>query len=113
MSDDTNTNGIPDFFEVSQGAGGVTMGEYTTPYDQGYVQATWNQSPGTHEGTCLLQLMSNMVDGWGSFTLTFNILEFLGTETYTPGSNTVSGSISLKQSDAAQNSVVGPTDFTK
>lgn len=92
---DANDNGWDDSFEVSQAAGGTSQGQYTTAISGGTVTATWSRAAGSKAGTCLLRLVDNTYGDLGTYRHTFEVLELTGPLTYTPGSNTVSGSVNL------------------
>jgi hypothetical protein len=50
---------------------------------------------------------------YGTFLSTFEILEYTGTISYSPGSNTVSGSVNLTQTGNAANQLQGAAQFAK
>ncbi len=111
---DANNNGFNDFFEVSQGvAATVTSGSYSTPtYFSGTLSATWSRTAGSKNGTCVIVLHD---DNWGDLTFTcpFELLEYTGLLTYTPGSNTISAAISLTQTGNSAKTLQGPMVFVK
>ncbi len=107
---DANGNGFDDSFEVSQAAGGTSQGQYTTVVSSGTVSANWNRAAGSKTGTCQLHLVDSVYGDLGSFQHTFEVLEYTGSLTYTPGSNTVSGSVNLtNETDQLR----GPVSFVK
>jgi hypothetical protein len=112
---DANNDGYNDFFEVSQAVGPTTTsGSYATSYAfYGSVTATWSRAAGSPEGTCILTLNDVNFGGLGNFTCPFELLEYTGPLTYTPGSNTVDASISLTQTGDGSNTLQGPIDFDK
>jgi hypothetical protein len=67
---DADNDGWPDFFQVSQGAGGTTSGTYATAIGGGTVTATWNRPAGSKDGTCVLSLVDNTY-GPGRFPAQF------------------------------------------
>jgi hypothetical protein len=112
---DANGNGFDDFFEVSQGlAATVPSGTYSTStYFSGTVTATWSRSAGSKNGTCVLNLYDDLWGSLGNFTCPFELIEYTGPLTYTPGSNTVSASINLTQTGNATKTMQGPITFVK
>jgi hypothetical protein len=113
-SGDADHNGWRDFFEVSQPVNAASSGIYSlSVYGDGTIQASWTRAAGSHTGTCVLKFKPNPYYTWSTFTHTFEILEYAGTLNYTPGSNGVSGDISLTQSDGAGDQFAGPISFVK
>jgi hypothetical protein len=110
---DVNQNGFADFFEVSQGASGTTTGAYATMVDDGSVRATWNRAAGSKDGTCVLRITSRVFGLLGDFTHPFELIEYTGPLTYTPGTNTVSGGLALVQTGNPQNRLGGPAEFAR
>jgi hypothetical protein len=120
---DANNNRIPDFFEVSRSVSGSSSGSYyftDAVYgytDYGTIAITWSRTAGSKSGTCRLTFTDNsgyVIPGyWGTFVSTFEILEYTGTISYTPGSNVVSGSVALTQTGAPANTWQGPIQFLK
>ena len=111
---DVNGNGFDDFFEVSQGVStAVTSGSYNTDISSGTVTATWSRSAGSKDGTCQLDLNDDTYGDLGTYTCPFTLLEYTGPLTYTPGSNTVSATISLTQTGNSANTLLGPVTFVK
>lgn len=107
---DANDNGFDDSFEVSQGVSGSSIGEYTTVLGGGNITASWSRGAGSKDGTCSLRLVDNTYGDLGTYWHTFEVLEYKGPLTYTPGSNTVSGSVNLTN---AAGELQGPVSFTK
>jgi len=112
---DANGNGFDDFFEVSQEVSAtVPSGTYSTStYFSGTVTATWSRSAGSKNGTCVLNLYDDLWGSLGNFTCPFELIEYTGPLTYTPGSNTVSASINLTQTGNAIKTMQGPITFVK
>ena len=112
---DINDHFINGFWEVSQGlTNAVTSGTYSTStYFSGTVTATWSRNPGSKDGTCLLDLNDDLWGDLGSFSCPFEVIEYGGSLTYTPGSNTVSASINLTQIGNPVNTLQGPITFDK
>ncbi|HKS35864.1 MAG TPA: hypothetical protein VJW76_01655 [Verrucomicrobiae bacterium] len=111
---DANQNGFADFFETSQAVSGTTSGTFATEaQDSGTVVATWSREAGAKDGNCDLRLRSQMFGDLGTFRHTFELLEYKGTLTYTPGTNRVACLVDLKQTGAPDNVLVGPMTFTK
>ena len=112
---DANGNGFDDFFEVSQSVNGLSSsGAYSLDYwGNGDIQASWYRGAGSSQGTCVLQFKSYPYYTWLTFTHTFELLEYKGPLSYTPGSNTVSGSVNLTQTGNPANQMGGPVQFAK
>ncbi|NOS71672.1 MAG: hypothetical protein HOP33_17320 [Verrucomicrobia bacterium] len=110
---DANGNGFDDSFEVSQAAGGTSSGEYTTAGGGGTVSATWSRAAGSSAGTCWLHLVDDTYGNLGTFQHTFEVLEYTGPLTYTPGSNAVTGNINLTQTGNPTATLLGPVQFQK
>jgi hypothetical protein len=111
---DANNDGINDFFEVSQGvATTVTSGYYTTDISVGTVSATWSRAAGSKSGTCSFDLVDDTYGDLGTYTCPFEVIEYTGPLTYTPGSNTVSASINQTQTGNPANTFQGPIAFDK
>ncbi len=118
LGGDANGNGFPDFFEIAQGVTNQTsVGELDSYsfYSSGdSFQATWNRAAGSVTGTCSFQVY----DYYGypntiQFNFTFNILEYTGPLTYTPGAGTVSAAINLTQTGNPANTLQGAVNFDK
>jgi hypothetical protein len=109
---DANGNGFDDSFEVSQAAGGTSVGEYETGggVGGGTVSATWSRAAGSKDGNCSLRLVDRTYGDLGSYRHTFEVLEYTGSLTYTPGSNAVSGSLNVTN---ATGQLHGPLNFSK
>jgi hypothetical protein len=107
---DANDNGFDDSFEVSQAISGGSAGQYATGLGGGTITATWSRAAGSSAGTCSLRLVDNMFGDLGTFQHTFEVLEYTGTLAYTPGSNTVSGSLDLTN---ATDLLLGPINLVK
>jgi hypothetical protein len=112
---DANTNRFPDFFEVSQRLqAATTSGSWSVgSYGGGSISAAWNRTAGSKSGTCRLVLTDTYGQHYGTFLSAFEILEYAGTISYSPGSNTVSGSVNLTQTGNAANQLQGAVQFTK
>jgi|SRR5579859_3475490 len=106
---DANSNGFNDFFESSQAGSGTTSGMYTVPGSPSdTASADWSRAAGSTTGTCVLHL-----NNFGDFNFTFSILEYTGPLSYTPGSNTVSGNITITNTADATQQLFGPIAFVK
>ena len=111
---DANGNGFDDFFEVSQGVGTTTTsGSYSTSISSGTVSARWSRSAGSKTGNCVFNLDDDTFGNLGDYTIQFDILEYTGPLTYTPGTNTVSARINLTQTGNPANTLAGPIIFDK
>jgi hypothetical protein len=112
---DANHNGMTDFFEVSQGVtNAVTSGTYSTStYFSGAITVTWNRAAASKDGTCVLDLYDDLWGDLGNFSCPFELIEYTGPFTYTPGSNTVSAAVSLTRTGTPANTLQGPIVFDK
>ena len=117
---DANGNRFPDFFEVSRATSVTTPGSfnYLDPvyqvYGSGNINAVWTRSAGQKAGTYRMTLVDNdLGDYWGTMQGTFEILEYTGTVSYTPATNSVSGTVALAQTGASANTFQGPLQFVK
>jgi hypothetical protein len=120
---DANNNRFPDFFEVSRGVSGSSVGSFyftDARYgftDYGTIAITWTRTAGSKSGTCRLTFTDTSghvyPDYWGTFVSTFEILEYTGTVSYTPGSNVVSAAVTVSQTGAPANTWRGPIQFLK
>jgi hypothetical protein len=111
---DVNGNGFDDFFEVSQGVNPTsTSGTFSTFVSSGTLAVTWSRAAGSKDGTCTMDFMDDTFGDLGTYTATFTLIEYTGPLTYTPGSNTVTGSVNLVQTGNAANQFTGPVQFNK
>jgi hypothetical protein len=110
---DANNNGFEDFLEVSQGVNATTSGTYDDSIGGGTVRATWSRAAGSMNGTCVFSLEDSTYGPIGDFTHTFQLIEYTGPLTYTPGSNTVTGIVNLVQTGNPANQFTGPVQFNK
>ncbi len=113
---DINGNKFPDFFEVSQRVSNATSGGAYNYYDSmvghinGTITATWNRSANSKNGTCKIDLHDPYYDTL--FIHPFEILEYTGTISFTPGTNLVSGTLTLTQTGGT-NKFQGAIQFVK
>jgi hypothetical protein len=107
---DANGNGFDDFFEVSQGRSATSSGVYAFDFEGTVrsVSANWSRAAGSASGTCVITLQ-----GYGTYTHTFQILEYTGTIEYTAGADTVTSSVSFVQTGAPENMIGGSMNFQK
>jgi hypothetical protein len=110
---DVNSNGFNDFFESAIGVGASSSGTYTTAIGNGTVTASWQRPAGSENGTCSLHLVDSTFGDLGIFNHTFQLLEYGGPVTYRPGSNSVTGSINLVQTNNPTSLIEGPFQFVK
>ena len=110
---DDNNNGWNDFFEVAQGVSASSSGVYTTPLGGGTVTANWNRGAGAKDGTCVLTLVDNAFGDLGQFQHSFELIEYTGPLTYTPGTNIVKGSVNLTKTGDPSSQLQGPVQFVK
>ena len=108
---DANGNGIDDSYEVSQAVNATSQGQYANDSGRtGKATATWRRAAGARTGTCGLHLVDDAYGDLGTYLHTFTVLQYTGALTYTPGTNTVSGSLNLtNQTDQLR----GPATFVK
>jgi hypothetical protein len=110
---DANGNGFADFFEVAQGISANSSGSYSIPgIGSGSATASWSRSAGSRTGTCALTF-HNSSFGNLVFIAVFDVLEYTGQLTYTPGSNTVSGTMELTQTGDSSITLQAPLEFIK
>jgi len=110
---DVNRNTYPDFFEVSLPVNTTSSGIFNfTGFGSGTVAASWSRSAGSQLGTCFLTFRLSPFETY-VFAPTFELIEYTGPLTYTPGSNTVSGSVNLTQTGNPANQMQGPVQFVK
>ena len=113
--EDNNNNRYPDFFEVSRSMSATSFGSFSAGGAAGVsgaVTATWTRAAGSRTGNVTLRLDDNQFY-YGTFHHTFEILEYTNVVSYTPGSNTVSGSVNLAKTGAATQTFKGPVAFVK
>src|ERR1017187_1727148 len=111
---DADGDGFSDFFEVSQPVSATSSGTFNIPQiTSGTVRADWGRTAGSHWGTCVLTFKPSGLYTWEVFTHSFELLEYAGPLSYTPGSNTVNGSINLTQTDNPGYQMLGPVQFVK
>lgn len=89
---DANTNGIPDFFDISEPVSGVTTaGTFQDMEQTGKITAVWNRTANAKDGLCRLTL-----EGYNlTFAHAFEIIEFSGSLNYSSTTTNVTGSVQL------------------
>ena len=112
-STDQNSYGFDDFFEVSQGVSAVTSGSESTTISSGSVTATWSRPTASPNGTCRLHFVDDTYGDLGNYNCPFTLIEYTGSLTYMPGSNTVSTGINLAQTGNSARTLQGPIHFVK
>jgi hypothetical protein len=106
---DANNDGFDDFLEVSQAVGpATTQGVFNTVVDSGTVTANWSRAAGSSTGSCTVQMTGKTFGQLPAFTFTFEVLTYLGTYTYTPTTNSITGLLSLTNIESASNILSGP-----
>ena len=113
-SEDSNGNGISDFFEVDRAVSIGSSGTYAVIWSPGYgqLQFQWTRAAGSRNGSCVLTMIDPILGQMGPFTHTFELVEaYSGSLTYTAGSNSVSGTISITR--AAEDALTGPMTLQK
>jgi hypothetical protein len=109
---DANGDGFDDFFQVAQGINASSSGTYSiNGLGSGSVTASWSRDAGSRTGICGLVFHNS--SGNLAFIIGFDVLEYTGPLTYTPGSNTVSGTVDLTQTGDPATTLQGPIQFTK
>ena len=113
-SADLNRDGFDDFFQLDQGiTNGVSTGAYHLDlYGNGSATATWNRPAGSKNGSCALTLRLLPFEPV-TFEIPFEVLEYRGALSYTPGATNVSGTINLVQSGDPGNRMSGALLWTK
>ncbi|HEX7618624.1 MAG TPA: hypothetical protein VF480_07890, partial [Verrucomicrobiae bacterium] len=114
---DANGNGFPDFWEVSQGVNGLTSSGVIQCSGFGInynLTATWHRNAGSATGTCAITFHdpSNPFNNI-TFVHSFELIEYTGPLTYTPGSNTISATVNLTQTGNPANTFQGSIAFGK
>jgi hypothetical protein len=109
---DTNRNGFLDFFEVSQAVMPITSaGAYNiSGFGSGNVTATWSRDAGSALGYCFYSIPSSY--GTLDFAQAFELIEYTGTLSYSPGATNVAASLSLTETNTG-NTLEGPVAFVK
>ncbi len=111
---DANNDGFDDYFDVSRAVSGkVSTGVFASPVDDGTVRATWSRPAGSKVGTCVLRLTGNTFGQLPDFTHAFELIEYTGPLSFTPGTNRVTGTLNLTQTGDPANQLVGPVEFVK
>ncbi len=111
---DANENGFDDFLEVAQSVGlTLTAGAYSTYVSDGTITAKWSRGAGTPNGTCVFSLEDDTFGPLGDFVHTFEVLEYTGPLSYTPGTSNVIASFNLTQTGNPANTLQGPALFSK
>ena len=114
---DANGNCFPDFWEVSQGVNGLTSSGVIQCSGFGinyFLTATWHRNAGSATGTCAITF-HDPTNPFNNITFvhSFELIEYTGPLAYTPGSNTISGSIILTKTGNLANTFQGPIAFDK
>lgn len=112
---DANGNGTPDFFEVSQGISAASSGTYAVIWGPGYGQLTfqWTRAAGSPQGSCLLTMIDPILGQMGPFTHAFELTGYTGEMVYSPGSNSVTGTISFERDGPASDVLEGAISLVK
>jgi hypothetical protein len=107
---DDNRNGVADFFESSQAvASTTTEGTFEDFEQRGKVTTIWSRGANSKNGTCRLSM-----DAYGlTFNLTYEVLEFIGTLTYTTLETNVTGTVALTNNASPPKTLSGKIDFNK
>ncbi len=111
---DSNGNGFYDFFEVAQAVPGLPAdGAFSiTGFGGGAFTATWSREAGSAFGFCTYTIPNSLGGGNLTFIHQFELLEFVGPISYTPGTNAVSASLSITNTNSLT-TLVGPALFQK
>jgi hypothetical protein len=107
---DDNRNGVADFFEASQAVAATnTEGTFQDFEQSGKVTMTWSRPANSKNGTCRFSM-----DTYGlTFNLNYEILEFVGTLTYTTFETNVTGTVALTNNATPSKILSGKIDFNK
>ena len=110
---DANHNGFADFFELSQAVPSLpASGIYDiNGFGGGSFTATWYRDAGSPIGA-LTYTIPNPFGGNLAFYHQFELIEYDGALSYTPGSNVVSGSVSLTHTNSGT-TLDGRVEFNK
>lgn len=107
---DANTNGVPDFFEISQAvAATTTNGAFDDATQTGKVTTTWSRNADSTNGTCRLTMAGYDL----TFVHTFELQEYRGTLKYSSASTNVTGTMTLTNAAAAKQTLSGPVLLEK
>ncbi len=111
---DVNNNKYADFLESGlalNATSGGSMSYFDPIYGQQStsINVQWTRTAGSVNGTCRI---TSQDPYWGTFVCPFRILEYKGSLTYTPGTNSVAATLSVTQTGSA-NSMQGSLQFTK
>lgn len=110
---DVNGNGFHDFYEASLPVSDTSFGVFATQVAQGTVRAVWSRAAGSATGTCRLQLTSAQFGQLPEFVHTFDLIEYTGTLVATPGPNTITASLALKQTGKETNTLSAALAFSR
>jgi hypothetical protein len=110
---DADGDGIPDFFEASNDVAATTDGIYFIDWGPGTLTVDWQRAAGSSRGSCYVTMHDKILGPMGPFNNTFQIVQYGGTLSYTPGASTVSGTISLAQAGNPDSQIHGPVQFVK
>lgn len=110
---DANNDGFPDMFDPSQTVSTASSGTYSIPgLGSGAVSASWNRAAGSKDGSCVLTFQ-NTSFGNLTFSCVYEILEYTGPISYTPGTTNVTGTLNLTQTGYPANTLQGTAVFVK
>lgn len=107
---DTNTNGVPDFFEVGQAvAAATTEGAFDDGVETGKVTITWSRNANSRNGACRLTMSGYDL----TFNHTFELQEYRGVLKYSAASTNVTGTMALTNAVDAKQILAGPVRLEK
>ena len=114
---DSNDNGFGDFWDASKAVNGLTTSgviQCNAYYINSPLTVTWYRDAGSATGLCALEFQDpfNFLNTL-RFEHTFQLIEYKGTVSYTPGTNEVTGSVHLAQTGNEANTFDGPFVFMK
>jgi hypothetical protein len=111
---DNDANDFQDFYDVPMAVALTnTVGEFESSLGSGTISAAWVRNAGSVVGDCQLTFTFNLSGLVQTFNCQFSLIDYSGTLTYTPGSNTVSSCVVLSQSGHTTNILHGAMLFTK
>lgn len=110
---DIDGDGFDDFYQSAHPVYATTLGTYETAISTGTVSATWNRGAESKDGNCVLNLVDTIYGALGSFSHSFELLEYTGPMLYTAGNTTVSNRFELTQTGSPEQKFRGRFVLTK
>jgi hypothetical protein len=110
---DANNNDIPDFFEVSEPLAASSSGSYENDWGTVQLNFEWTRAAGSRVGSMLLTMHDSILGDIGPFTHSFELVRYTGQLAYTPGSNGITGTLTLAKDGNVSEWLSGPVAITK